>query len=173
MDGDRKEKIGGGDSLTVGGDLQVKVGSYYALEAGMEIHLKPALTLVLEADMQISLKVGGNFIDISPAGVSIQGTLVMINSGGSPASGSGSKPAIPAIPKWRNPTLPTPPTIPKPDKNRRRFKPYNFAACRQGEARLPSRRRRKLGIIDQLGWSLASKIMADGILHRNLDRSET
>ncbi len=91
---DLKEKIDGNQSLTVGAGMQVKVGSYYALEAGMEIHLK-ALNLVLEADMQLSLKVGGNFIDINPSGVFIQGTLVMINSGGAPATGSGSNPASP------------------------------------------------------------------------------
>jgi type VI secretion system secreted protein VgrG len=78
----------------VGGAEQVKVGSYYALEAGMEIHLK-ALTLILEADMQLSLKVGGNFIDISPAGIAIQGAMVLINSGGAPGTGSGAKPAEP------------------------------------------------------------------------------
>jgi type VI secretion system secreted protein VgrG len=47
------------------------------------------MTLILEAGVQLSLKVGGNFIDIGPAGVSIQGTMVLINSGGAPGSGSG------------------------------------------------------------------------------------
>jgi type VI secretion system secreted protein VgrG len=92
--GDLKEDVGGTHSLNVGGAEQVKVGSYYALEAGMEIHLK-ALTLILEADMQLSLKVGGNFIDISPAGIAIQGAMVLINSGGAPGTGSGAKPAEP------------------------------------------------------------------------------
>ncbi len=41
-----------------------------------------AQKIVLNADMQISLKVGGNFVDISPAGVAINGTMVLINSGG-------------------------------------------------------------------------------------------
>jgi hypothetical protein len=39
--------------------------------------------------------VGGNFIDIGPAGVFIQGTMVMINSGGSPGSGPGASPVRP------------------------------------------------------------------------------
>jgi type VI secretion system secreted protein VgrG len=42
--------------------------------------------------------VGGNFIDINPAGISIQGTLVMINSGGAAGSGSGSSPDAPVTP---------------------------------------------------------------------------
>ena len=68
----------------------------HALEAGQEIHLKAGMTAVIEAGVQLTLKVGGNFVDISPAGVSIQGTLVMINSGGAAGSGSGSSPTVPA-----------------------------------------------------------------------------
>jgi type VI secretion system secreted protein VgrG len=94
---DRMEKVGGGQSLTVTGDQNEKVQNH-ALEAGMAIHLKAGMTLVLEAGTQLTLKVGGNFIDISPAGVAITGTMVMINSGGSPGSGSGSSPQSPEPP---------------------------------------------------------------------------
>ena len=52
-------------------------------------------TVVIEAGTQISLKVGGNFVDIGPAGVTIVGTMVLINSGGSAGSGSGSSPTAP------------------------------------------------------------------------------
>ena len=62
------------------------------------IHLKAGMTVVIEAGMQLSLKVGGNFIDIGPAGVSIQGTMVMINSGGAAGSGCGSSPTSPTDP---------------------------------------------------------------------------
>jgi len=55
-------------------------------------------TMVLEAGAQLSLKVGGNFIDIGPAGVTIFGTMVMINSGGSAGSGGGSSPTSPTAP---------------------------------------------------------------------------
>jgi type VI secretion system secreted protein VgrG len=54
--------------------------------------------MVLEAGAQLSLKVGGNFIDIGPSGVSIVGTMVMINSGGAAGSGCGSSPANPKDP---------------------------------------------------------------------------
>jgi type VI secretion system secreted protein VgrG len=50
--------------------------------------------------------VGGNFVSISPAGVSIQGTLVMINSGGAAGSGSGSSPTAPQDPAQASPTQP-------------------------------------------------------------------
>jgi len=34
----------------------------------------------------------GGFVDIGPSGVTIQGTMVLINSGGAAGSGSGSSP---------------------------------------------------------------------------------
>jgi type VI secretion system secreted protein VgrG len=54
----------------------------------------------------LTLKVGGNFIDIGPDGVTIQGTMVLINSGGSPGSGSGSHPADPDPPREAKPSAP-------------------------------------------------------------------
>jgi type VI secretion system secreted protein VgrG len=49
--------------------------------------------------MQLSLKVGGNFIDIGPTGVTIMGTMVLINSGGAAGSGAGSSPTDPETPE--------------------------------------------------------------------------
>jgi type VI secretion system secreted protein VgrG len=54
--------------------------------------------VIIEAGTQLSLKVGGNFIDIGPSGVSIVGTMVMINSGGAAGSGPGSSPTDPKDP---------------------------------------------------------------------------
>ena len=67
----------------------------FAHEAGQIIHLKAGMTVVLEAGVELTLKVGGNFIDIGPAGVTIVGTMVMINSGGAAGSGCGSSPTSP------------------------------------------------------------------------------
>jgi type VI secretion system secreted protein VgrG len=119
--GDRKDAVGGKMSLLVGGDqvaqvnrnvsLEVlqsrneRVGMTHALEAGETIHLKAGMTVVIEAGMQLSLKGPGGFVDIGPAGVSIQGTMVLINSGGAAASGPGAQtqspdqPDLPADPK--------------------------------------------------------------------------
>jgi len=104
--GNRKEKIDGDQSLTVGGSQQEKIGMKHAVDAGQEIHLKSGMTVVIEAGVQLTLKVGGNFVDIGPTGVSIQGTMVMINSGGSAGSGSGSSPDSPQDPAKANPTKP-------------------------------------------------------------------
>jgi type VI secretion system secreted protein VgrG len=92
---DRNEKVDGTQSLTVGMNQYEKVGQDHALDAGMAVHIKAGMTVVIEAGMQLSLKVGGNFIDIGPAGIAIQGTMVMINSGGAAGSGSGSSPTSP------------------------------------------------------------------------------
>ena len=104
--GNRNEKIDGNQSLTVGGSQQEKIGTNHAVDAGQEIHLKAGMTAVIEAGMQLTIKVGGNFIDIGPTGVSIQGTMVMINSGGAAGSGSGSSPTAPQDPAKASPTKP-------------------------------------------------------------------
>jgi type VI secretion system secreted protein VgrG len=104
--GNFNEKVDTDQSLTVGSNLHEKVGANYAMEAGMAIHVKGGMTVVIEAGMQLTLKVGGNFVDISPVGVTIQGTLVNINSGGAPGSGSGSSPTAPQDAKEAAPTEP-------------------------------------------------------------------
>jgi type VI secretion system secreted protein VgrG len=104
--GNHNEQIDGDQSLTVGGSQQEKIGMKHAVDAGQEIHLKSGMTVVIEAGVQLTLKVGGNFVDISPAGVSIQGTMVMINSGGAAGSGSGSSPNAAQDPAQANPTEP-------------------------------------------------------------------
>ena len=96
--GNLNQKVGENLSIQVGQNLYEKSGQNYAHQAGMQIHLKAGMTLVLEAGTELCLKVGGNFIDINPAGVTIVGTMVMINSGGSAGSGSGSSPTDPASP---------------------------------------------------------------------------
>ncbi len=122
VDKDRMEQIGGDDhltvtgnqnakvdktvSLTIGKDQQTKVGMNCAVEAGQEIHIKAGMTLVIEAGMQLTLKGPGGFVDIGPTGVTIQGTLVNINSGGSAGSGSGAKPESPKAPEPAAPTDP-------------------------------------------------------------------
>jgi len=96
--GDRNEKVDGTVSLKVGMDLQEKVGMKHALDAGQEIHLKAGVKVIIEAGTQVTMKVGGNFVDVGPAGVTIQGTMVKINSGGSAGTGSGSSPDPPKPP---------------------------------------------------------------------------
>ncbi|MDX1981712.1 MAG: type VI secretion system tip protein VgrG [Bryobacteraceae bacterium] len=96
--GQQNEKIGGKYSLKVGSDFHTKAGMNYALEAGMEVHVKAGMKVIIEAGMQLSLKGPGGFVNIDPSGVQIQGTMVLINSGGSAGSGGGSSPEDPKEP---------------------------------------------------------------------------
>jgi type VI secretion system secreted protein VgrG len=91
--------VDGSHSFTVSGNVNEKFSQSHNEEAGMSIHVKAGMTLILEAGVQISLKVGGNFIDINPAGVTIFGTMVLINSGGAPGSGPGASVVAPTAPK--------------------------------------------------------------------------
>jgi type VI secretion system secreted protein VgrG len=106
--GARKEKIDGDQSLTVGVSQQEKVGMKHALEAGQEIHLKAGMKVIIEAGLQLTIKGAGGFIDIGPAGITIEGLLVRVNSGGAPGSGSGSSPEAPEDAVVANPTPPSP-----------------------------------------------------------------
>jgi type VI secretion system secreted protein VgrG len=45
------------------------------------------------------MKCGGNFVSVTPAGVTISGTMVMINSGGAAGSGAGCTVETPKDPK--------------------------------------------------------------------------
>src|SRR5664279_4354417 len=97
--GDVKEKVSGNASLQVGQSMNEKVGQTWAKEAGQTVHIKAGMTLILEAGMQLSLKGPGGFVDIGPAGVTIQGTMVLINSGGAAGSAPDASPQDPAAPK--------------------------------------------------------------------------
>ena len=99
INGDVKEQVGGGLSLQVGKSMNEKVGQTWAKEAVQTVHIKAGQTLILEAGMQLSLKGPGGFVDIGPSGVTIQGTMVLINSGGAAGSGPGASPESPDAPK--------------------------------------------------------------------------
>jgi type VI secretion system secreted protein VgrG len=102
---DQNEQVGGSVSLQVGQSRNEQIGQTHAMEAGQIIHLKGGQTVIIEAGMELTLKGPGGFVDIGPAGVTIQGTMVLINSGGSGASGPGASP--------QSPTSPDAPTDPK------------------------------------------------------------
>lgn len=67
-------------SHDIGQGKSEKVGGNYAIEAG-QYNVK-AKTIVLEAETGLTIKVGGNFVTVNAAGVQINGTMVLINSGG-------------------------------------------------------------------------------------------
>ncbi len=98
VQGDHNQKIDGTLSIKVDGDMQEKVGGSHALDATSAIHIKAGQTVVIEAGSQLTIKVGGSFVSIDASGVTIQGTMVKINSGGASGSGAGSSPDAPQAP---------------------------------------------------------------------------
>jgi len=106
VEGDCSHKIGGNVSETISQDHHEKVGMNHALEAGQEVHIKGGMNVIIEAGMQLTLKAGSNFVSIGPMGVDISGSLVNINSGGAPGSGSGCQPTEPQSPEEAAPSEP-------------------------------------------------------------------
>jgi type VI secretion system secreted protein VgrG len=93
--GNQNAKIDGTISTESGTDMQIKVANNTALETGTELHVKSGLNIVIEAGTAITLKVGGNFINVDQAGLTLKGTMINLNSGGSPGTGSGCTPEAP------------------------------------------------------------------------------
>ncbi len=81
------QKVGMNHSLQVGMNSSVKTGMVHVIDAGMEAHIKGGMKVVIESEMEVCLSTPGGFISIGPQGVTIQGLLVMINSGGAPVPG--------------------------------------------------------------------------------------
>lgn len=98
VQGEFREKIDSDMSHKVGGKRHEKVATVYVLDSGQEIHLKGGMKVIIEAGLQLSLKGPGGFVDIGPAGVTIQGTMVLINSGGAAGSGTDASPQDPVDP---------------------------------------------------------------------------
>jgi type VI secretion system secreted protein VgrG len=98
ISGDRKESVQGDVSLTVQGKVQTKVEDDWLSEGSQQIHIKAGMKLILEAGVQLTIKAAGGFVDIGPAGVTIQGNIVLINSGGAAGTGDDANPDDPEDP---------------------------------------------------------------------------
>lgn len=117
--GDLNEEVTGTASLKADSDIHQKASSSFAAEGGSSVHIKAGMSAVIEAGTTLTLKVGGNFININSAGIFIQGTMVMLNSGGAPGVGMGSRPNSPKKPKEADNAKPgsnpaPPPSSPPP-----------------------------------------------------------
>jgi type VI secretion system secreted protein VgrG len=82
------EKIGANYSLQVGTNQYNKTGMLHVLDAGQEMHIKGGMTVVIEGGVGLCLSGPGGFISIDASGVTIQGMLVKINSGGEQLEGA-------------------------------------------------------------------------------------
>jgi type VI secretion system secreted protein VgrG len=111
--GDRNEQVGGTYGLSAGSH-QIACGSQ-AVGAGGTIHLKAGAKIVIEAP-DVTMKAPGGFVRINGDGVTIKGTMVLINSGGAPGvldTGGGGNPDKPKEAKVEEPPAPTPDDVSK------------------------------------------------------------
>ena len=109
VSGKQAMEVTGSRSLKVSGDVAEQFGQNYSSQVSMAAYLKAGMTIVLEAPSGITLKCGGNSVVLDPSGVTIaasglvtiQGSMVMINSGpGSPpAQGQAGSLVPPMKPK--------------------------------------------------------------------------
>ena len=95
---DRFTHIKGDDHLQVDQTRHEFYGDSQLLEAGREVHYKAGSQVVIEAGAEITLKAGGSFVKLDPSGVTIVGSQVKINSGGSPGRGQGQAIVLPRLP---------------------------------------------------------------------------
>jgi type VI secretion system secreted protein VgrG len=72
-------------SLTVSGDVLQFFSGNFTTQASGGVLIKGS-KIVLEGMTDVTLKVGGSFVSVGPAGVTIVGPIVNINSGGSAGS---------------------------------------------------------------------------------------
>ncbi len=86
-------------SFKSSGDLHMDIGGNAGIVAAQNVHIKGGTNIVIEGGTQVSIKAGGSSVVLGPDGVSITGSMVKINSGGSPGSGSGASPVAPTDPE--------------------------------------------------------------------------
>ncbi len=89
--------ITGSHSLTVTGDVIETFSGNQSTAVTQNIYIS-GMQIVIQATTGMTLSVGGNFITIDSSGVTIFGTMVNINSGGAPLSGSAGSGVSPLSP---------------------------------------------------------------------------
>ena len=84
VEGNSRELIDGDASIHIKGSCSQQIEGQLSLEAtgGLAFH---AAKVSINVDQFISINGPGGFIKIDPSGVTIQGTMVLVNSGGAPS----------------------------------------------------------------------------------------
>ena len=97
-------QIDGGSQTSIAASEEKIIGANQQIKVENESYLK-ASKIVLEAGDELTIKGPGGFIKIDSGGVTISGSKVKINEGGSPGTGT--------APKAVKPEEPTKPSIPE------------------------------------------------------------
>lgn len=100
-------KVGGKAAIEVAKSYSLKVKDSFTQESTgnasisstQAVYIKGGSTVVVEGTAGLTIKCGGNFVTVNSAGVQIQGTMVMINSGGAALSGNAGTIVSPVAPR--------------------------------------------------------------------------
>ena len=103
---DRHRKVGGLEaievvksrSLTVGGDVIEVFKGNHSEQVTSDLYIKTSGQAVIEGGASFCFKMGGNFITVDTSGVTIKGTMIKINAGGSPPTGTAGTRELPKPP---------------------------------------------------------------------------
>jgi type VI secretion system secreted protein VgrG len=99
MEANHSEQVDGTLSTTVEQDLLERIGGSHALGAGSRLDLRSGGEIVGEGADDVTLAGPGGFVRIDASGVSISGTLVRINAGGSAGKGKAPAAESPTAPR--------------------------------------------------------------------------
>lgn len=84
---DRMEATGEKRTVTIGGDEAHQTGGSYHLKVNNNVFMEGMTCGVVEMHQELTLKAPGGFIHIDGTGITIEGKVVNINTGGSPGTG--------------------------------------------------------------------------------------
>lgn len=130
------QSIGKSHSQNIGKDLHLKVSGSLHTQAGKDIHIKAGTRIVIQSGVQLTLKGGAGFINLDPSGVTIQGPLVRINSGGSAGTAQSASPIGPQQPKPPETGEPGKAIQLKSPEAPHKAKPVGFDSGSAGEVKL-------------------------------------
>lgn len=98
VSGEERHEIGGNLGLKISGSSSTEVMGATSLTTNTSLYLKGG-SVVVEGTMDLTVKCGANFINIGPAGIFIQGTMVYLNSGGMAGIGMAGMIQAPSAPE--------------------------------------------------------------------------
>jgi type VI secretion system secreted protein VgrG len=84
-------------AMTAGAGMDLKATAALNIGAGATLHLK-GLSVVIDGGPQLCIMAGGSFITLDSSGVTIQGAMTKINSGGAPGNANAAAAASPTAP---------------------------------------------------------------------------
>lgn len=96
--GESRTNIKKNNSINASGSIQQKVSDKTIIDSGSEVHLKAGNKIVLDGGDELTIAASGSFIKLDASGVTVVGSAVNLNSGGSAGAGSGYAGLIAKLP---------------------------------------------------------------------------